>query len=150
MAWSCVVGSGQRTGVRYRASSAQEHELSTSPQAFTKTALKKLPKVCGCILAYGKQFFVEGVARTNVLLQLIKSRVSESCAAGYRELFVLLVQARLVEELKTRSLDTAGTKPELVERLHATSTALQVTQHGEGEAPPLQTSFAVGMACSTP
>ena len=42
-----MAGRAQRTGCRYKASNAQELELSASPQAFTKTALKKLPKVCG-------------------------------------------------------------------------------------------------------
>lgn len=42
------------------------------------------------------------------------------------EVSVSLVQARLEEELRLRDLETAGTKPELVERLHAALTALQV------------------------
>ena len=36
------------------------------------------------------------------------------------------MQARLEEELRLRDLDTAGTKPQLIERLHAALTALQV------------------------
>lgn len=41
----------------------------------------------------------------------------------------MLMQARLEEELRKRSLDTQGTKPDLIERLHGALTAQEQVWH---------------------
>ena len=51
------------------------------------------------------------------------------CAAILTPGGCALLQARLEEELRKRSLDTQGTKPDLIERLHGALTAQEQVGH---------------------